>query len=424
MKKYIFFLVFLLGNTLSAQINFDNYFLDKTLRLDYIIGGNSDNSLVYFEQYKEEPFWGGSKKNLIDKFNYGDFRVLVYDKTGANLIYSRGYSSLFYEWKDTEEAKNSDKSFYESVVIPYPKTEVKIKLQIRDKKGVFHEMGKYNFSPTSYSVIKDKQTLYKTHELLNSGDYHKTLDIVIIPDGYTQSEISKFHTDCKRFMEYFFETEPFKSNKNKISFSAVDAISEESGTDIPGKGVWKNTVLNTHFYTFDTERYLTTQDINTVRNIAAYVPYDQIYILVNTEIYGGGGIYNYYNLCSSDNAESGKVFSHEFGHAFVALADEYEYGYENAEDLYDMKTEPWQVNITNLVDFDGKWKNLVEPTTIIPTSDKKENQKLIGAFEGAGYVKKGIYRPTYDCKMRSNNTKEFCPVCLKATKDMLNFYSE
>lgn len=424
MKNLITILFFLININLSAQINFDDYFENKTLRLDYTIGGNSDTSYVFFEQFKEEQYWGGSLKNLIDKFNFGDFRVLVYDSSETKLIYSRGYSTLFYEWIDTKEAKNLSRSYYESVTVPFPKKEINICLEMRNNKNEFLEIFKIKLNPDNYFIVKDKQQKYPTQKLHYSGNHNQKLDIVIIPDGYTETEMVKFYEDCKKFMDYFFDVEPFKTHKDKVNFWSVYAVSEESGTDIPGKNIWKNTVLNTHFYTFDSERYLTTNDIKTLRDIAAYVPYDQIYILVNTAKYGGGGIYNYYNLCSADHSQSGRVFTHEFGHAFTALADEYTYGFETAEEIYDLSVEPWQVNITSLTDFSKKWKDLTEKNTPIPTPDTQKYENKIGAFEGAGYVKKKMYRPAKDCKMRSNSTDEFCPVCYRTVLEMLMFYAD
>ncbi len=424
MKNFVFFFALIFSFNLNAQVNFDDYFVDKSFRFDYNIGGNSEETAIFYNKMKEEPFWGGSKINLIDTFNFGDFRIRVFDAKSDKLIYSRGYSTLYYEWIDTEEAKTTSRSFYESVTFPFPKTKVILKIEIRNKKNEFNSLFETTINPKSISIIKDKQEIYKTQKLHYSGNHHQKLDIVIIPDGYTKEELDKFHSDSKRFIEYFFEVEPFKTYKDKVNFWAVDAYSEESCTDIPGDDIWKNTVINTHFYTFGWERYLTTQDIETLRNIAAYVPYDQIYILVNSSKYGGGGIYNYYNLCSADNDQSGRVFTHEFGHAFAALADEYQYGYDKAEDIYDMSVEPWQANITNLVDFNSKWKDLVQKSTPVPTPDIEKNKKDVGAFEGAGYVKKGIYRPTHDCKMRSNSTDEFCPVCYRTVLKMLQFYSE
>ncbi len=411
------------GN-LTAQSNFDIYFKDKSLRFDYVVGGNTNSTTIYTDKFKEEPYWGGSKKNLVDTFNFGDFKVQVFDSADNRLIYSRGYSTLYYEWLDTDEAKQTSRSFNESVVFPFPNNTVKIQIQMRDKQNVFNTLFQTFINPQSYLIIRDMQNEFKTNKLHYTGDHHQKLDIVIIPDGYTKNEMKKFHKDCNRFIGYFFEVEPFKTHKDKVNFWAVDADSEESGTDIPGKNIWKNTVINTHFHTFGYERYLTTQSVEKLRDIASYVPYDQIYILVNTSEYGGGGIYNYYNLCSADDSESARVFTHEFGHAFAGLADEYQYGYENAEDIYDMSVEPWQVNITNLVNFDKKWKHMVEKETPVPTPENKGFNNKVGAFEGAGYVEKDIFRPAYNCKMRSNSVDEFCPVCYQTVLKMLLFYAE
>ena len=423
MKKLLF-LFLLISNTAFAQINFDDYFINKTLRFDYTRAGNFDTSFVFFEQVKQEQYWGGSKVNLIDKFNFGDYRVMIYDETGQKLIYSRGYSSLFVEWQDTKEAKKTLRSYYESVVMPFPKQKIIIKLQDRDSKNVFHTIFEYKVNPQSYFIVKEKYNKFSIDSLHYSGNHNKKLDIVILPDGYTKEEMGKLKKDASRFIKEFFKVSPFKENKDKVNFWLVNAESEESGTDIPKSNTWKKTILNTHFYTFDSERYLTTRDVKKIRDLASYVPYDQIYILVNSSKYGGGGIYNYYNLCTSDNQLSEKVFTHEFGHAFAALADEYAYGFGVAEDIYDMTVEPWQANITNLVDFDSKWKNMVDKNTPIPTPDTKEYKNKLGAFEGAGYVKKKIYRPVHDCKMKSNTTNEFCPVCYKTVLEMLKFYTE
>jgi hypothetical protein len=424
MKKIFLILTVFITLQLKAAVDFDTYFIDKSLRFDYTIGGNSEAANIYFEQLKQEPFWGGSKINLVDTNNLGDFRVLVFNPAGDSILYSRGYSNLFSEWIFTEEAKITYRSFYESVVVPFPKKSIVIKIQMRNKQGLFHDIFTQPVDPTSYFIIKDVPSMYKTTNLSTIGDHHKMLDIVILPEGYTAAEMDKFHKDCKRFTTWFFDVEPFKSNQNKVAFRSVDAASLESGTDVPGSGIWKNTILNSHFYTFGTDRYLTTQDVRTVRDLAAYVPYDQIYILVNSDIYGGGGVFNYYNLCTADNSEAKFVFTHEFGHAFAGLADEYQYGYDKAEDLYDLSVEPWQVNITTLADFASKWKNFVEKSTPIPTPDTEQYKNKVGAFEGAGYVEHKVYRPTHDCKMRSNRTDTFCPVCLKAVSDLLRFYSE
>ena len=133
----------------------------------------------------------------------------------------------------------------------------------------------------------------------------------------------------------------------------------ESGTDIPGERVYVNTVLNSSFYTFGTDRYLTTQDIKSVNDYAAVAPHDNIIVLINSNKYGGGGVYNYYSGTTAGHPLSPKVFIHEFGHGFAGLADEYYSSDVAYDEFYPLNVEPWEPNITTMVNFDSKWKKLI-----------------------------------------------------------------
>ena len=113
---------------------------------------------------------------------------------------------------------------------------------------------------------------------------------------------------------------------------------------------------------------------------------------------------------------------HEFGHSFAGLADEYAYEQEQIP-MYPHDVEPWEKNITTLADFHGKWENMIDKKTKIPTPlSKKEKEAVskVGVFEGAGYSVKGVYRGVQDCRMRINETPEFCPVCKKALQDIID----
>lgn len=421
---YLIFLALAAWTPGLAQIQFTDFFQDKSMRFDYTIAGTKTNFNLYFEQLKEEPYWGGSKLNLIDTSQLGDYFVKILDAESRQEIYSRGYSDLYFEWEETPEAKSIPRAFYGSVVFPYPAKPFVIELYRRKKSLEFSLMYQREFDPEGMFVKRDAPPAYKTEKLINNGSSDKKIDIVVLPEGYTDQEMKKFRSDVERFMSGFFKASPFSDYKDRFNVHLVYAPSQDSGTDDPGKNEWRNTLFNTHFYTFESERYITTRDVKILRDVAAIVPYDQIYLLVNTGKYGGGGIYNFYNLCTSDHPESVKVFIHEFGHAFAALADEYSYGYSSIADHYAVDEEPWQRNITNLVDFKSKWAHLVADTTQIPTPDQEARNNQIGAYEGAGYVKKGMYRPTYNCRMRSNSTNYFCPVCEGELIRMIRFYSE
>jgi IgA Peptidase M64/Peptidase M64 N-terminus len=423
-KMRIILLLFFISSSILSQVKFDEYFYDKTLRLDYFHTGNNKEDSYSFDELIEEPFWGGSKVNLIDIFNYGKYKVEVKDEKSGVVIYSRTYSTLFNEWQTTEEAKQTIKSFSETIVFPYPKRSVIVELFSRNKRNELIKKFKYKIDPENYFIKTERSKKYTSFKVFNSGEPYQRVDIVIIPDGYTIDEMDKFREDCSRFTEYLFGSSPFKENKNKFNIWGIEAPSEDSGPDIPADDVWKNTVVNSTFYTFDLERYLMTRANKELRTLASYAPYDQIYILVNSQKYGGGSIYNHYSVCVSDNQFSEFVFVHEFGHGFASLGDEYYTSDVAYNDFYSTEVEPLDPNLTTLVDFNSKWKDMVEEGTPIPTPDTNEYADKVGAFEGGGYVEINVYRPYEDCTMKSITIDNFCPVCKGAIKQMIDFYSE
>jgi hypothetical protein len=407
-----------------SQINFSDYFEDKTLRLDYFRTGNNEEDFLSFDELKEEPIWGGSKINLIDRFNYGKYYFSVIDIESEKLIYSRTFATLFNEWQTTKEAKHTEKTFSETVIFPYPKKPVRVEFYNHNKKNELIKKFEYTVDPENYFIKTGRSKKYNSFEILVAGEPEHKVDIVIIPDGYTSEEMSKFKDDCNRFANYLFNSSPFKENKDKFNIWGIEAPSEESGTDIPAKNIWKETVVDANFYTFDLERYLMTASNKKLRDLASYAPYDQIYILVNSDKYGGGSIYNHYSVCVSDNNNSEFIFVHEFGHGFASLADEYFTSDVAYEEFYALDVEPLDPNLTTLIDFESKWKDLVGDDTPIPTPSTEQYSNTVGAFEGGGYVEKGIYRPMQDCTMKSITIDNFCPVCKRAIEQMIDFYSE
>jgi hypothetical protein len=86
--------------------------------------------------------------------------------------------------------------------------------------------------------------------------------------------------------------------------------------------------------------------------------------------------------------------------------------------------EPWEPNLTTMVNFDSKWKKILTPGIPVPTPNDAKYLKQTGVFEGGGYVKKGVYRPAYDCSMKSNSVDNFCTVCRNAIVKMIGYYTE
>lgn len=426
LSAIIFMAAGLTAMTVSARpsgdrVEFGEYFTDRTLRMDYVHAGNSRGDSFYFRELIEEPYWGGSKSGLIDTTFYGNYYLNVYDLASDRLIYSRGFSSLFFEWMATPEADFSDNAMDESVVMPFPKGPVRVEICRRDGKGRFVPAFRKEIDPESCFISRERRAVYPVYDVKYSGAPEHKVDVVIIPEGYTADEMDKFREDCRTFVDGIMSFSPYRENADRFNFRAVLAPSEESGTDIPAENCWKRTLLNSSFYTFNSERYLMTTDFVRVRDVAANAPYDIIYVIVNSQKYGGGAIYNHYGMSIAGNAHSAKVYVHEFSHLFPGLGDEY-VGTTSYNDLYPTGIEPWEPNLTTLRDFGSKWKDMLPEGTAVPTEPDTDNPDKLGVFEGGGYASKGIYRPRLDCLMNSFRVDDFCPVCSRAIIRQIDFY--
>jgi hypothetical protein len=404
--------------------SFDNYFESKTLRIDYVHSGNITDEYYAIDELKEESLWGGSKTNLVDTFDYGNYKFVAYDKASGKIIFSKTYSSLFAEWRTTDEGKITTKAFSETIIMPYPKATIKTEFYSRDKKNNWIKKFEYIVDPANYFISHEQKNRSSCFKIAYNGDPSKKLDIVFIPDGYDREEMPQFRKDCDRFAKYILDASPYKENKDKINIWGIEVASYDSGPDIPAENIWKRTAVGTTFYTFDSDRYLMTYDNKTLHDVAANAPYDQIFIIVNTDKYGGGGIYNFYCTCAANNINSNYVSIHEFGHTFAGLGDEYYTSEVPTEDLYPKDVEPWEPNLTTLVNFDKKWKSMIGKDVPIPTPADYKYNETVGVYEGGGYEAKGVYRPMQDCTMKSISYNNFCPVCKKAIQDMIDFYTK
>jgi len=455
----------------AQSVSYEKFFTDKTMRVDYFHTGTKGVETISLDKIYEEGSWPGSNVNLIDVLNLGEYLVRVYDVATTALIFSRGYSTIFNEWQTTDEAAaGMYRTFHETVRFPYPKNKVQVTISRRDKKMVFQQIFSTVIDPNSPSeVIREKRAVpFNVVPLMKNGDPAEKVDLLIIGDGYAREDMEKFRKDAKRFNDAMFSTSPFKERKKDFNVWTIEVVSEESGIDKPDKNVWKSTALGTRYHTFNIPRYVLTEHNRALRDIASAAPYDFINILINDDRYGGGGIYNLYTTTYTKVDKPGMewqmeyVYVHEFGHSFGGLGDEY-YSSEVAySDFYQRGVEPWEPNITALVDPKNvKWKSFVESDTPIPTpwekarydSLERERGKLdrlapdyyqkrepiyqaqrellksstfagkVGAFEGAGYVSEGLYRPAIDCRMFTLSLVDFDPVCRASIERVIDFYS-
>lgn len=414
----------------TASINaqdFDTYFTDNTLRVDYIFSGNANEQRISVDRLNLMPKWYGKRKRLKDVPVEGNGQVIMKNHGTGNTIFRNSFSTLFQEWLSFDEAKSIDKSFENVFLMPMPKDTVDITVELYDSRRKIITSATHTVIPTDILIrhIGDKRTTPYT-TLQGAKDKNGCINIAFVAEGYTEKEMGIFLNDAREATEAIFAHEPFKSRRESFNIVAVKSPSLESGTSTPSKGVWKNTVLGSHFDTFYSNRYLTTLNIKSLHDVLAGIPYEHIIILVNTDEYGGGGILNSYVLSMTHNKHFKPVVVHEFGHSFGGLADEYAYESEQIP-MYHKDVEPWEKNITTLKDFHGKWEGMIEKGTPVPTptsNDPETIRNKVGVFEGAGYSLKGVYRGVQDCRMRTNSNPEFCPVCQKALKELIDFYTK
>lgn len=394
--------------TVSAQ-QFGDYFTDNTLRLDYIFAGDTSRQAIYVDELSVMPGWYGRKQRLAELPLQGNGQITVRDKESGTVIYRHSFSTLFQEWLTTDEAKRTSKSFENVFLVPYPKRTVDVTVDLQDYHAKTIASLTHTVDPTDILIRHTGEkdiTPYKV--LQKAADTTRCIHIAYIAEGYKADEMEAFISDAETANEAMFAHEPFKSMKDRFNIIAVMSPSEDSGASEPGNGIWKNTALSSHFDTFYSDRYLTTLHLKQLHNLLAGTPYEHIIVLVNTDTYGGGGIYNSYNLSYTKGKHFKPVVVHEFGHSFGGLGDEYTYG--DDDPMYFADTEPWEPNLTTKHDFKGKWENLIA-------------EGKAGLFEGGGYLSEGVFRGAENCRMRTNEVPEFCPVCRQALTKLINFYT-
>jgi hypothetical protein len=410
----------------AGGVDFDTFFTDGALRVDLMHSGTALTQEMSVRRTIKEEYWAGNKLHLIPDFDRGRYRVELRDVDSGTVIYRHGFGTLFGEWQTTDEATAVRRGFEETITMPFPRHPVELEVAVRNATGQFEPLLRIPVDPDSRMVGKEPLGGgVKVHELLVNGPSDEKVDLLMLGDGYSASEREKFLRDCAHRVDDFMQTEPFASLSDRFNIRAIFVASSESGIDEPRKGIYRDTPFGMSFNTFDSPRYCMSENVWAIHDVAAHAPHDAILLMANTSRYGGGAIYNFYTAFASDNEFDDYLCIHEFGHGFGALGDEYYSSSVSYNEFYPKGVEPWEPNITALMDPENlKWNAWVEPGTPIPTpADDPSYKDKVGAFEGAGYAAKGLYRPAIDCKMFSKGNREFCPVCREAIAEMIRHYA-
>ena len=445
---------------------FDESFVDRTMRVDYFHTSTpKGDEIVALDRVVSDGPWPGSRTQLVDSSNLGKYLFEVIDRTTNQVIFSRGFASVYGEFETTGEARERAATFHESLRFPWPKKEVQVVLKKRDARNAFQQVWSTIVDPSSRFVNPSPaRPAGKVWSYLDNGHPSQKVDLLVIGEGYTEAEMPKLKRDVERLVGKLFATEPFKSRKSDFNVRVLELPATKSGVHRPRTRDDRRGVTGVEFNIFDSERYVLTLDNQALRDAASSAPYDFIEILVNEKQYGGGGIFNDQATSSVDSGFSEYVFIHEFGHHFAGLGDEYytsDVAYETGGVDH---PEPWEPNVT----ANGarpKWMDMVTAGTPLPTPWQKEafekhqheyqaeRRKLreanvpesemdalfrreqdwetkflssekyankVGAFEGASYEARGLYRPETDCIMFTRNEVGFCDVCTRAILRMID----
>ena len=410
MKRIVFSAIMLLLMTTASAQRFEDYFEDRTLRLDYTFSGSQAHQELYVDELVSMPRWYGKRERLAEVPLKGNGQLIVRSLSNREIIFCHSFSTLFQEWLATDEAKHTQKSFENVFLMPFPKEPVEITVELRDYHDQVNASMTHVVDPQDILIRKAGERLVTPYiTLQQAADTSRCIHVAYVAEGYQQQEMDIFLEDCRAAMTALFAHEPFAQMKDRFNIVAVMSPSEESGVSEPGKGIWKKTALGAHFDTFYSERYLTTLHLKKMHDVLAGTPYEHIIVLVNGERYGGGGIYNSYTLTDAHGPNFKPVVVHEFGHSFGGLGDEYPYG--DSDPMYFPDTEPWEPNLTTKHDFSNKWESLVE-------------EGKAGLVEGGGYLSKGVWRGFENCRMRTNEEPEFCLVCQQALIRLIDFYTK
>ena len=427
-KKYIIGVLLLLCrfSVRGAEVDFSSHFCDSTLRIDYIFSGTNLSQHIALDQLSKTAGWYGRRRNLGRLPLEGNGQLTIIDPQTADTLYRHSFSTLFQEWQETEEARHVEKAFENTFIVPLPKREVDVEVQLVDTHRRVTSVLRHRVNPADI-LIKDRSNEAQTPwaYIRKAGDSREKIDVAFIAEGFAADQMDYFLAICDSSISALAAHEPFRSNIDRFNFISVMPVSADNGVSIPHKGLWYDTALASSFDTFYSNRYLTTLHIKRLYDVMTGIPFEHFIILANTPEYGGGGIYNFYNLASARTTHFKlEVIVHEFGHSFAGLGDEYAYG-DDPETHYPADTEPWEPNLTTLHDFGSKWADMLQPGTPVPTvPDGKELTSKVGVYEGAGYQTHGVYRPVQECRMKVNEVPEFCPVCQRAITNIINFYTE
>lgn len=194
MKKIIVFIILSCVLTVIQAQQFDEYFQNRTLRIDYNFSGNSKQQFISVDGLDVIPNWYGKRQRLSEIPVEGNGQITVRDHKTGKIIYKNSFSTLFQEWLSFPEAEVTTKSFENVFLIPMPKDTVDITVDLRNNRRQIISTLTNHIVPTDileFSISEKNLTPYVT--LQKAADTTHCIHIAYLAEGYRQNEIANIH---------------------------------------------------------------------------------------------------------------------------------------------------------------------------------------------------------------------------------------
>ena len=261
----------------------------KTFRLDYFHTGNAIEERFSLDRLVVEPLpWPGNPLQPVDDTNLGKYLFEVRDRATNQLLYSRGYSSIYGEWELTPEAKERFRTFHESLRFPLPSKPIQVLVKKRDPSdNAFREKWSLIVDPADIFVDPSPPPSPGALITIDShGPPSEKLDVLFLGDGYSASQRAKCEGDMRRLSDVLFKVPPFKERREAFNLWGLCPASTEPGISRPSLGIHVRSAIGATYDAFGSERYVLTFENRTFREVASNAPYEAVVILVNGRTYG------------------------------------------------------------------------------------------------------------------------------------------
>ena len=412
MKLKVFLFLLLGAAVLSGGARAAAPATAHTMRVDYYHTGAAGVDEVFaLDRVVVEPLpWPGNPKRPLDDTGLGEYFFEVVDRASQTPLYSRGFSTWFDAWESTPAARGQYRTFQESIRFPEPRKPVIVRVRRRNQANDFKELWSFAIDPADASVARGTPTSPgRVIEIQKKGPSSRKLDLLLLGDGYTAKERDKFAADARRLTENLFEHEPFRGRRDDFNVWALSPAAQDPGVARPSAAIDRDSPLGSTYDALGVATYLGTFSDRQVRTVASNAPYDALVILVNSDGYGGSGIFNNVAVVAAKSPWAPFLLAHHLGQSLAGLAVEnFTWDWASPGGGFFSYSEPWQKNITLEDDAAAvKWKDSVTPGVTGKTSWKDSDYESFGrTFRDRERAMRAEHRPESELDALRREEKE------------------